>query len=280
MTTYIYKCLLAAIFACVAFPFNDAQAAKCGLDLIWCANQRVDDWIGSKTKAAGQGMSKEFEKSIRRLLASDVPALAERLNALVKKDILTAEEAGERLASAVTKLVEQSASRLITHTETSFSNLLEQAHHDAMLIERDIFSNLERLADKQWYETNCTLSNANTLVSEQIDHLTSSLRLVIPSFRDLVSWFKATPACNVRNGIPVSDKYTLDQQFILVKCELEYSITLKMPAAAIAAQYASIVDAANRMICIHRFSKEPRELYARYASEAEAKLGLWRRFLD
>lgn len=134
---------------------TSASHAGCGLDPLCHLSE-------SLAKGGGRGVSEGVRPLVTEVMTQQAPALIAQLQAGVDHNVITAEQAAQRLSDYVAKLVEKSSSNIISNVK---EDLILYAMQQAMLIEKDIMRDVMKIIDS----FHCETLSVNLLMERQIN---------------------------------------------------------------------------------------------------------------
>ena len=132
---------------------SSGALAGCGWD-IPCS---ISESIG---RGAGGAAAAQFRPLITEVMEREAPALIEQLKAGVDHNILTAEQATERIIDYATKVI-------LVAVDKKGKDLLEYARVQAEQAETKLISDLGTLLKENIKEIHCELLGANALIANQ-----------------------------------------------------------------------------------------------------------------
>jgi hypothetical protein len=130
--------------------------AGCGLDPI-C---HISESIGN---GAGRGVAESVRPLVTEVMGREAPALIAQLQASVDHNIMTAEEAGEKLTAYATNLLNKAADDVLENAQDRTQKLLAYALDQTITIERQVFHDVQKIID----QLQCATLGVNALIERQ-----------------------------------------------------------------------------------------------------------------
>jgi hypothetical protein len=112
--------------------------AGCGLDPV-C---HISESIGN---GAGRGIANSVRPLVTDVVEREAPALIAQLQAGIDHNIITAEQAGERLTNYATNLLDKAADDVLANVQGRTQTLVNYARNQTMLIEQQIFNDVQTI---------------------------------------------------------------------------------------------------------------------------------------
>jgi hypothetical protein len=130
--------------------------ADCGLDPI-C---HISESIGN---GAGRGIADSVRPLVTDVMEREAPALIAQLQAGVDHNIITAEQAGEKLTAYATSLLNKAADDLLAHAQDRAQKLVDYARDQTIAVEQQIFNDVQMIIG----QLQCTALGVVTLLDRQ-----------------------------------------------------------------------------------------------------------------
>jgi hypothetical protein len=141
-----------AVQSLTSFPAH----AGCGFDVICHISQS----IGS---GAGRGVADSVRPLVTDVMEREAPALIAQLQAGVDHNIMTAEQAGEKLTAHATNLLNKAADDVLANVQNRTQKLVDYARDQTITIEQQIFHDVQTIIG----QLHCESLSVNTLLERQ-----------------------------------------------------------------------------------------------------------------
>jgi hypothetical protein len=130
--------LLYSVWFITTFLSAGAIPAKagCGLDIA-CA---ISSSVGH---GAGQGFADSVRPLVTDIMEREAPALIAQLQAGIDHNILTAEQAGNRLIDYATNLLNKAADDILNKVQNRTQSLIDYAGSQTLVVEQKIFADVQ-----------------------------------------------------------------------------------------------------------------------------------------
>jgi hypothetical protein len=130
--------------------------ADCGFDPI-CA---ISTSIG---RGAGGGFADSVRPLVTDVMEREAPALIAQLRAGVDHNIMTAEQAGEKLVDYATSLLNKAADDILNKVQDRSQSLIDYASVQTLIVEQQVFNDVNKIIDR----FNCSALGVNALLERQ-----------------------------------------------------------------------------------------------------------------
>jgi hypothetical protein len=138
--------LLIIIAVVAQWLVGQPAQAGCGWDLI-C---HISESIGS---GAGRGIAESVRPLVTQVMEQEAPALIAQLQAGVDHNIVTAEQAGEKLTTYATNLLNKAADDVLANAQQRTQKLIDYARDQTMTVESQIFHDVRKVIKQLHCET-------------------------------------------------------------------------------------------------------------------------------
>lgn len=139
-----------------AWLYSWPAQAGCGFDPV-CA---ISESIGS---GAGKGVADSIRPLVTDVMEREAPALIAQLQAGVDHNIMTAEQAGEKLTGYATNLLNKAADDFLGNAANRTQSLIDYAAKQTSDIEQQVFNDVQKIIA----DLHCETLNVSTLAERQ-----------------------------------------------------------------------------------------------------------------
>ncbi|MGR9422189.1 hypothetical protein [Rhizobium leguminosarum] len=217
--------------------------AGCGLDPV-CA---ISESVG---RGAGKGAADGLRPLVTDVMERQAPTLIAQLQTAVDHNILTAEEAGERLTDYATDLFNKAAADLLANVSNRSQSLIDYASGQTLAIEAKVFADVQTIIK----QLNCQSQAVSAALDRQQRILDDAVNGWIPKikFWSRTKTEKIEAACRKKLSIDPDLKYSSMQYATtskLWRCVRIDSIDPSGPAAAIADAFDDVVINDSATMC-------------------------------
>lgn len=279
---------LLAVFMLLTFPiWVSTSAHACGaLDLACKANRTIDNWISARSGTAGAAAASAAAQQIRplldRVLAEQMPALIRQAEGAVRDQIITAEQAGQRLMLQIDRMLNSTLDKALENANQIVGNvraeIVEKLVTSLNDVATDFIKELDRLAQQNWYEANCLAVRVDSMARDQQTYFFDQFNAII----DRLPFGARTTArdqCHKINEIAPKERsqYNPVELYLLWQCAVISTQTPTTPARTIAAGYMDMEARTANMICVMRQAPETRQFFLRERLWASERASIWNR---
>lgn len=257
---------LAATSAFVALP----AWAGCRLDIL-CA---VSESVG---RGAGGGAAEGVRPLVIEVMQRMAPELILKLQAAVDHNILTAEEAGERLIGVAYSMVEKATRQA--------DRLLQTANEEVLAAEQKLFVDASVLLEKNWDRLHCESLAVNTLLADQVAVIDSKIEGILNRV-PFAGYFKSSSIeqqCRKDLGLSSDAKAAelgIMSTYKVWRCvRLSYVDPMK-PALAILDAYVDIEFHGAGVVCALRGSPTALQVATDIWNDDEIRAKTWRQEIN
>ena len=159
--------------------------AGCGVD-IFCAVSR------SLASGVGEGV----KPLVANVMEREAPDLILKLQGAVDHNILTSEQAGDRLINLSRDIL----SKVLADASLRGERLVQATHDSIMQAEKALFEELNSLVEHSFAQLHCEALSTNILIDNQRDQFMSSIKDILP--RWWVGRSRIEGLCRQDWGIP------------------------------------------------------------------------------
>jgi hypothetical protein len=128
----------------------------CGLDPI-C---HISESIGS---GAGRGIAESVRPLVTDVMERQAPALIAQLQAGIDHNIMTAEQAGEKLTDYATNLLNKAADDVLANAQGRTQKLVDYARDQTITVEQQVFHDVQKIIG----QLHCESLSVETLLERQ-----------------------------------------------------------------------------------------------------------------
>jgi hypothetical protein len=144
------------VAAAAVWLYGYPAQAGCGFDPI-C---HISESIGN---GAGRGLADSVRPLVTEVMEREAPALIAQLQAGIDHDIMTAEQAGEKLTDYATKLLNKAADDVLANVQDRSQKLADYARDQTIAVEQQVFNDVKKIID----QLHCEALGVDTLISRQ-----------------------------------------------------------------------------------------------------------------
>jgi vacuolar-type H+-ATPase subunit H len=130
--------------------------AGCGLDPV-C---HISESIG---RGAGGGAAEGVRPLVTKVMEEEAPALIAQLQSSIDHNIMTAEQASEKMADYATKLLNKAAEDILDKANTQAKKLTDYAGGQILVVEQQVFSDVQKVI----VQFDCEVNHVDTLITRQ-----------------------------------------------------------------------------------------------------------------
>jgi hypothetical protein len=150
------RALLIATAITAQWLIAEPAQAGCGLDPI-C---HISESIGS---GAGRGIADSVRPLVTDVMEREAPALIAQLQAGIDHNIMTAEQAGEKLTTYATNLLNKAADDALANVQDRSQQLVDYARDQTIAIEQQVFHDVQKIIG----QLHCEALGVETLIERQ-----------------------------------------------------------------------------------------------------------------
>ena len=147
--------VLLVVVAAVLLYAHPARAG-CGFDPI-C---HISESIGS---GAGGGFADSVRPLVTDVMEREAPTLIAQLQAGIDHNIMTAEQAGEKMTDYATNMLNKAADDLIAKVQDRTQSLVDYARDQTLAIKQQVFNDVQKIIG----ELHCETLSVDSLVERQ-----------------------------------------------------------------------------------------------------------------
>lgn len=148
--------LLIILAATVQWLIVHPADAGCGLDLICHISESIGD-------GAGRGIADNVRPLVTNVMENEAPALIAQLQTGIDHNIMTADQAGEKLTEYATNLLNKAADDVLAHAQHRTQKLIHYARDQTTIVEKQIFHDVRKVIR----QLHCETLGVDTLLERQ-----------------------------------------------------------------------------------------------------------------
>jgi len=257
---------LAGFVLCIALVLSWSRTAHaCGLlDLVCKANSAIDSWIENKGAAAGAGVAEGFRPLINQVMAEQLPALINDINAAVHNNIITAQAAGDELVDHINRALDDAFEQA--------GQFREQLVAEMTTFRDKMFQQLNASLDRTFYNAHCLV--AVDFTKRINDYISSDLAKLAFWQRNHVEE-TCRKELHLPKNIKQNDPKAPLQSYSLAKCVMEDTQDLSTPSSTLSNEYGDLQQNASDLMCAVQYAPAAREIALQYWIDAGRATNTW-----
>jgi hypothetical protein len=228
--------------ATLLFCSNPANAG-CGLDPI-CA---ISTSIG---RGAGGGFAESIRPLVTDIMEREAPALIAQLQTGIDHNIVTAEQAGDRMIEYATTLLNKAANDVLNNVQDRTQSLLQFATNQTLIVEQQIFKDVSKIIAQLHCETlsvNTLAERQQKIFDENVNGWIQKLEFWKRSKIDIIQ-SKCRLRLSINESLKISDMQIPTSSKLWRCVRLEYT-DISAPATAIRDAYNDVVANGKDSMC-------------------------------